>query len=308
LATGNTIGLINPAGPTHVSWDLEIVEESLAALGFRTVRGEHVLDRRGDLAGTDGDRAADLNRMFRDDAIDGIVCVRGGWGSARILPLIDYDAVRANPKVFVGYSDITALLLALHARTGLVGFHGPVGTATWNEFSVGWFRRVLIDAEAVTFANPTDVGDNLVQVSHRVQTITPGRARGRMLGGNLSVLTGIVGSAYLPDWNGAILFMEEIGEDIYRVDRMLTQLELAGILDAVAGVVFGKCTDCESSESYGSLTLEEVLDDHLRPLGVPAWYGAMIGHIADKWTVPVGTQVEVDADAGTVTMLEPAVA
>ena len=307
LRTGDTIGLINPAGPTYVSWDLEVVEESLAALGFRTVRGEHVLDRRGYLAGSDADRAADLNRMFRDDDIDGILCVRGGWGSARILPLIDYDAVRAHPKVFCGYSDITALLLGMHARTGLVGFHGPVGTATWNEFSVGWFRRVLMDAEAVTFTNPTDIGNNLVQVDDRVQTLTGGRARGRMVGGNLSVFTGIVGSGYLPDFDGAILFLEEIEEDVYRVDRMLTQLKLAGILDAVAGVVFGKCTDCESSESYGSLTLEEVLDDHLRPLGVPAWYGGMIGHIADKWTVPVGSQVEIDADAGTVTMLEPAV-
>ncbi len=308
LRPGQTVGLINPAGPTYISWDLEVVEESLAALGFRTVRGEHVLDRRGYLAGSDGDRAADLNAMFRDDDIDGILCVRGGWGAARILPLIDYDVVRANPKVFCGYSDITSLLLALHAHTGLVGFHGPVGTATWNEFSVGWFRRVLMDGEAVTFSNPTDVGDNLVQTSDRVQTITPGRARGRMLGGNLSVLTGIVGSGYLPDFDGAILFLEEIGEDIYRVDRMLTQLKLAGVLDAVAGVVFGKCTDCESTESYGSLTLEEVLGDHLRPLGVPVWYGAMIGHIADKWTVPVGSEVEIDADAGTVTMLEPAVA
>ena len=308
LRPGDTIGLINPAGPTYVSWDLEIVEESLAALGFRTERGEHVLDRRGYLAGSDADRAADLNAMFRDDGIDGILCVRGGWGSARILPLVDYDAVRAHPKVFCGYSDITALLLALHARTGLVGFHGPVGTATWNRFSVDWFRMVLMDGAAVTFANPGGTGDNLVQVSNRVQTITPGRAHGRMLGGNLSVLTGIVGSGYLPDFEGAILFLEEIGEDIYRVDRMLTQLRLAGILDAVSGVVFGKCTDCESSESYGSLTLEEILDDHLRPLGVPVWYGAMIGHIADKWTVPVGSEVEIDADAGTVTMLEPAVA
>ncbi len=307
LRPGDTIGLINPAGPTYISWDLDVVEESLAALGFRTVRGEHVLDRRGYLAGSDADRAADLNRMFRDDDIDGILCVRGGWGSARILPLIDYDAVRANPKVFCGYSDITALLLAMHARTGLVGFHGPVGTATWNEFSVGWFRRVLMDAEAVAFSNPVDVGNNLVQVDDRVQTIAGGVARGRMMGGNLSVLSAIVGSGYLPDFEGAILFLEEIGEDIYRVDRMLTQLKLAGILDAVAGVVFGKCTDCESTESYGSLTLEEILDDHLRPLGVPVWYGAMIGHIADKWTVPVGSQVEIDADAGTVTMLEPAV-
>jgi len=307
LRPGDTVGLINPAGATFFSWDLVVVEESLAALGLRTVRGDHVLDRRGYFAGTDAERAADLNQMFADDDVDAILCVRGGWGSARILPLIDYDAVRANPKALIGYSDVTALLVALWDEVGLVGFHGPVGTATWNEYSVDWFRRVLMQGEAVTFGNPTEIGDNLAQTDDRVWTITPGVARGRLIGGNLSVLSAIVGSEYLPAFDGAILFLEEIGEDVYRVDRMLTQLALAGILDRVAGVVFGKCTDCESGETYGSLTLEEVLNDHLAGLGVPVWYGAMIGHIADKWTVPVGVEAEIDARAGTVRMLEPAV-
>lgn len=307
LRPGDTVGLINPAGATFESWDIDVVEESLAALGLRSVRGRHLLDRHGYFAGTDQERAADLNAMFAEDGVDAILAVRGGWGSARILPLIDYDTVAANPKALVGYSDVTALLLALHQRTGLVGFHGPVGVATWNEYSVDWFRRVVMEGEAVTFTNPTDTGDNLAQVDDRVRTLAPGRARGRLLGGNLSVLSALVGSGYLPDWDGAILFLEEIGEDIYRVDRMLTQLALAGVLDAVAGVIFGKCTNCSSSESYGSLTLQEVLEGHLGSLGVPAWYGGMIGHIADKWTVPVGIEAEIDADAGTVRMLEPAV-
>lgn len=307
LKPGDTVGLINPAGPTFTTWDIEVVEESLAALGLRSVRGRHVLDVRGFLAGTDQARADDVNAMFADDSIDAILAVRGGWGSARILPLLDFDLARAHPKPLIGYSDVTALLLAYFDRAGLVTFHGPVGTSTWNEYSVDWFRRVVMDGEAVTFTNPTDKGDNLAQVDDRVEVIQPGTARGRLLGGNLSVLSAIVGSGYLPSFDGNVLFLEETHEDTYRVDRMITQLELAGILDAVSAVVFGKCSECGSTESYGALTLEQVLDDHLRRPGKPAWYGAMIGHIEDKWTAPLGVMVEVDAAAGSVRMLEPAV-
>ena len=150
--------------------------------------------------------------------------------------------------------------------------------------------------------------DTLTQVSHRVRIIAPGTARGRLVGGNLTILTSIIGSGYVPDWSGHILFLEDVGEAIYRVDRMLTQLKLAGVLDQLAGVVFGKCTDCKADSGYSSFTLEEVLIDHFRPLGVPCWHGAMIGHIDEKFTVPVGVEVEIDADKGTIRLLEPAVA
>jgi muramoyltetrapeptide carboxypeptidase len=147
-----------------------------------------------------------------------------------------------------------------------------------------------------------------VQAEDRIQTITPGRARGRLVGGNLTVLSAIVGTPYVPDLDGAILFLEDTGEAVYRMDRMLTHLKLAGLLGRLRGFVFGRCTDCEPGEGYGALTLDEVLADHVRPLGVPAFRGAMIGHIDRQFTVPVGLPAEIDADAGTIRLLEPAVA
>lgn len=307
LRKGSTVALVSPASAVAESVSVEVARESLMALGLEVRMGSHHRDRYGYLAGTDRDRAADLNRMFADPEVDGIFALRGGWGAARLLPLLDYDAIRRNPKVFLGYSDVTALLTAIHARTGLITFHGPMGVSTWNRFAVEHLRRVLFDAEAADLANPTEIGDTLVQTEDRVQVITPGRARGRLIGGNLSVLSAIMGSPYLPDWEGAILFLEEVEEDIYRVDRMLTQLRLAGVLEKIAGFVFGKCTGCGPGEGYGSLTLEQLFADHVAPLGIPAWSGAMIGHIRNQWTVPVGAEVEIDAARGTVRMLEPAV-
>lgn len=309
LRPGDTVGLVNPAGAIWEPVQIEIVTESLAALGFAAKRGQHLLSRRGYFAGTDEERAADLNAMFADPAVRAIHCVRGGWGCARLLPLLDWGVLSRNPKILLGYSDITALLLALQARTGLVTFHGPVGTSQWNPFNVGWMKRVLQQGEAVTFENSKEIDeDDLTVVENRVQTLTPGIARGRLLGGNLTVLTSLVGSAYLPDWDGCILFLEDVEEAPYRIDRMLTQLRLAGILQKARAVVWGTCADCEPGRGYGSLTVTDVLHDHLKPLGVPAWQGAMIGHIDRQFTLPVGLEVEVDATAGTIRMLEGAVA
>jgi muramoyltetrapeptide carboxypeptidase len=155
--------------------------------------------------------------------------------------------------------------------------------------------------------NPRDTGDNLAQVSDRVITITGGKAKGRLLGGNLSVLTSMVGSDYLPNFEGSILFLEEINEDIFRVDRMLTQLKLAGILGRISGFIFGKCKECNPGEGFGSLTLEEVFADHIEPLGIPAWSGTMIGHMDKKFTIPLGIEAEIDADKGIISLQEPAV-
>jgi muramoyltetrapeptide carboxypeptidase len=307
LAPGDTIGLIDPASATFLRQDVEIVTDVLGALGFQVKRGAHLMDRYGYLAGRDADRAADVNALFADPEVKGILAVRGGWGSARLLPHLDFDLIRRNPKVLAGYSDLTALLNAVNARTGLVTFHTPVGVSTWTSFSVEHARRVLMDGEALTMSNPVEVKDTLVQVEHRVATVTPGVARGRLVGGNLTVLAAVVGSPYLPDFDGAILFLEDVREQIYRIDRMLTQLALAGLLRRVKGVVVGKCTDCDPGEGYGSLTLEEVFDDHIKPLGVPAWHGAMIGHIDRQFTLPIGLEVEIDAERGTIRLLEPAV-
>ena len=307
LRPGSIVGLINPAGATFDRADVDFTRETLEALGLRAVEGEHLLSRYGYLAGRDEDRAADVNAMFQDHSIDALLAVRGGWGCSRILPLLDYNTMREHPKVLVGYSDITALLLAVYARAGLVSFHGPDGISTWNAFSVSYFRRVLFEGELVRMENPTDLGDQLAQRENRIETITGGTARGRLLGGNLSVLAAMVGSPYLPNWEGAVLFLEDVGEDIYRIDRMLTQLKLAGILEKIAGFIFGKCTHCGPGEGYGSLTLSEVFADHIAPLGIPAFSGAMIGHIKDKFTVPLGIEAEIDADRGVIQLLESAV-
>jgi muramoyltetrapeptide carboxypeptidase len=308
LAPGDAVGLVNPASATFLRADLELVEESIRALGLVPRRGAHVLDRYGYLAGRDADRAADVNAFFADREVKAVLAVRGGWGCARILPHVDYDLARKNPKVLMGYSDVTALLLAVHARTGLVTFHGPVGTSSWTSFSVDNVRRVVFAAEAVPMANPVaEDEDSLVPTEHRFRTITPGRARGRLVGGNLTVLSHILGSPFVPDWEGTILFLEDVDEEIYRVDRMLTHLKLAGVLDGIRGFVFGACTDCDPGGGYGSLTLEEVFDDHVKPLGIPAYSDAAIGHISKQFTVPIGVEAEMDAERGTIQLLEPAV-
>jgi len=307
LQVGDTVALVSPASATAHRVDIEIVKESLEALGLVVKMGEHVLDRYGYLAGDDLDRAADVNEQFADSQVSGVVAVRGGWGCARILPFLDFETIEDNPKVLIGYSDITALLLSIHARTGLVTFHGPRGLGPWHPFTVEYFRRVLMEGESVVMSNPREIGDNLTQVTNRVQTISPGIAQGRLIGGNLTVLSAIVGSSYFPSCKGAILFLEDVGEDIYRVDRMLTQLKLAGILEEISGFVFGKCTDCTPGRGYGSLTMEQLFDDHIKPLEIPSWHGAMIGHIPRQFVIPEGVPAEIDSEAGTIRLLEPAV-
>lgn len=307
LKAGDTIGLINPAGATFHPDDVTIAEETFAALGLKMKPGKHLLDRYGYLAGSDAARAADVNDMYADPEVNALITLRGGWGCNRILDLLDYKTIAKHPKILMGYSDITSLLLALNAKTKLVTFHGPVGSSTWNEYSTDFVKRLLFEAQTFTMENPKEIGDNLTQTKNRILKIHGGQATGKLLGGNLSVLTAMVGSDYLPDFKGNILFLEEVGEDIYRVDRMLTQLKLAGILNDISGFVFGKCSNCDSGEGYGSLTLEEVLDDHIRPLGIPAWFGSMIGHIADKFTIPLGVEASIDADKGSISLLESAV-
>ena len=309
LAPGDTVGIVAPASATFESLDITIVRESLEALGLKVKVGAHLLARHGYLAGSDKDRAADINECFRDGTVNGVFAIRGGWGSSRVLPHLDYDAIRANPKALIGYSDITALHLAIHAKTGLVTFHGPNGLGRWDAWSLEYFKRVLFEAEAVLMENPTKLSDRnaLTPTEHRTRTITPGTVRGRLLGGNLTVLTAILGTPYVPSFDGAILFLEDVGEDLYRVDRMFTQLKLSGVLDRIRGLVFGTCAECEPGEGFASLTLEEILADHVKPLGIPAWFGAMIGHQMPQWTVAVGGDAEIDASKATIRLLAPAV-
>ena len=307
LKAGDTIGLVSPSQATYERTPYLVAAENLRALGFKVKEGKSVRARNGYFGGTDAERAADVNAMFADPEVNGIFPMTGGAGATRILHLLDYDLIRRQPKCLIGYSDITALLNAIQARTGMVTFHGPMAVSDWNEFSLDYFQRILIQGESVTLKNPMERGSVLTQVSDRTQTVRGGRARGRLLGGNLSVLNTLLGTPYLPDFRGAILFIEDVNEYIYRIDRMLAHLRLAGVLGQLAGVVVGQFTKCEPGEGYGRLPLEEVFDDYFKPLNVPVFYGGMIGHIKRKFTLPVGLEVDMDADAGTLTLLQPAV-
>src|SRR5690606_2418431 len=305
LMKGDTVALVSPSAATDNRLDLQLSQEVMEALGLRVRTGAHYGARRGHLAGTDEARAADLNAAFADDEVKAVICVRGGSGAARVLPLLDYAAIRANPKVLLGYSDITALHNAILARSGLVTFHGPNGTGSWNRFNADQFERVFFERELMEYRNQVEAGDELVPRRNRTLTIAGGKASGELVGGNLTLLTALAGSPYLPDFAGKILFLEDVSEAPYRIDRMLSTLKLMGALDRIAGLVFGECTDCDPGEGYGSLTLDEILDDHIKPLGIPAYRGAMIGHIRQQFIVPVGGKVEMDADAGTFRLLEP---
>lgn len=304
LRRGDTVGLVSPATAAFETQPIEIMQEGLEALGLEVRLGENFYARHGYFAGEDEARASDINTFFRDPDVR-MVFARGGWGAARVLPLLDFDLIAANPKILLGYSDATALINGVFAQTGLVTFHGP---SPLDRFSAEQFERVIMDGDAAILQNPDDIDDDkLVQTEHRVQTLRSGKARGRILGGNLTVLTAILGSDYVPDFSDAILFLEDVNEAVYRVDRMLTQLSLNGVLKQIQGLVFGRCTECDSGTSFGSLTLEQVLEEHIGPLGIPAFSGSMIGHIDQQFTIPLGIDVEIDADRGSITLLESGV-
>jgi len=308
LRPGDTLGLVSPANATFEREPLKIAIESLQALGFKVKPGQYVAARRGPFAGTDAQRAADVNAMFADDSVAGIIAMTGGSGCNRIVDKLDYELIRRRPKFFGGFSDLTCLVNAIHRQTGLVAFHSPVAVSEWNDYSVQSFKAIAMNAEAATLRNPVvKPVDDLVAREERITTIRAGKAQGPLVGGNLTVLASMAGSPYFPDCRGAVLFLEDINEYIYRIDRCLSTLRLAGALSQLAGVVLGRFTKCEPGDGYGSLTLDEVFDDYFLPLNVPVFRGAAIGHIKRKLTVPVGAPAEMDADAGTIRLLQPAV-
>jgi muramoyltetrapeptide carboxypeptidase len=296
-----------PNEPERIRFAIETIE----SLGFKVKPGAHLFDRDGYLAGSDAVRAADLNAMFADDAVDAIWCVRGGYGASRILPALDYALMQRRPKPLIGYSDITALHMAIHRHAGLVTFHGPVAFRAFTPYTLGELKRVLWTTETPTRLGgppPFERAEGRVDWENRVATLVPGTARGRLLGGNLSLMSHLCGTPYFPDLLGAILFLEDVEEAYYRIDRMLTQLWLSGALAGVAGVAFGKFTGCEPSPFFlQNRPLEDILAERCRALGVPAVSGLMIGHVEDQTTLPIGCLAELDADAGTLTLLEPGV-
>jgi muramoyltetrapeptide carboxypeptidase len=308
LKPGNTLGLIAPG--SYISEDeLKDSKENLEKLGYKVLYNDIILSKTGYLAGTDESRAEEVNSMFADKKVNGIICARGGYGCVRILPMLNYDLIKNNPKAIIGYSDITALLNAIYTEAGLITFHGPVGISTFNEFSVTYFNEVLVHPEKDLVLNSVKGEDE--KDINGITTIVSGKAVGELVGGNLSVLNSLIGTKYDFNGEGKIIFLEEIGEEPYRIDRMLTQLIQSGKFDKAAGIALGVFKDCEPKEkdpSFStSFSLMEVLFDRLSYLKIPVIYGMSFGHIKNKFTFPIGIKAELDTVSQTITLLENSV-
>jgi muramoyltetrapeptide carboxypeptidase len=298
LKKGDKVVIISPAGAVYDVAKIKEFKNTLINLGFVVTVAKSASKIYGYLAGSDEERAADVNEAFADKSIKGIFCTRGGWGCARILDLLDYNSIAENPKFIMGFSDITSLLIGINTKVNLITFHGPVGLSSWDPFSVSCFNNTII------------LGDKNIFPCRReddVLALAPGIAQGELIGGNLSVFVSLIGTNYLPDFDRKILFLEELNEDPYKIDRMLMQINQSGIFDKLAGLVFGVFSNCHPENIDQSFPLLEVIKHHVLPLNIPVIYNAPFGHTTKKWTIPIGALAEINADNLSLELLEPAV-
>ena len=288
---------------------IERAVRNIESLGLKVRTGDNIRLRRGNYAGTPYQQASDFHAMVRDREVKAIWSGRGGSGCSLLLPLLDYALIRANAKVIVGFSDLTAIHSAILRRSRLVTFHGPAAISTFSGYSAAHLRAAFMEPKATfTIAGAQEnrsrgEGDE----GFAERTITPGVAVGPLTGGNLSVLSALVGTPYFAPMRGALAFLEDVDEAPYRINRMLTQLVQSGELARAAGVMFGVCANCRVEDGGPSLTLEETLRDRIEPLKVPAAMGLSFGHAAQHFTLPLGIRARFDATARTLTLLEPAV-
>lgn len=298
LPKNGTIKLIAPASALSRS-SFEKTLENINALDLQVKYSDDLRVKRGFLSGTDTQRCKDLMDGFEDDNVDAIMCARGGYGTARMLPLIDFDIVKNNPKIFIGFSDITALLMAFYQQVGIVGFHGPVGASDFNDFTKDAFLDIVQKGKKGEIKNDDS------------PAIVGGLAEGPLVGGNLSLICSQIGTPYDVSFDDHILFIEEVGESTYRIDRMLTQLLNAGKLNNVKGIALGHFTNCDTSPDDPnfemSVSLDEVFRDRFKGLNIPVMKGLPIGHEENNATIPVGIMAELDADKGKLSFLESAV-
>ena len=281
LGPGARISLVAPAGPLGDDGELERAVQNVRALGWDPVVGLHVRERLDYLAGTDAQRSTDLNRALGDPDIDGIWCVRGGYGVLRLLEMVDFEALRRTPKAVIGFSDITALHAAIGTKAGVISYHGPTARGVLSAFS----KASLKDALTCGIDSAGAMG--------RAEVLVGGAARGRLAGGNLAVLMALAGTSFFPDLERSILFLEDVNEPVYRIDRMLRHLRLTGALSGVAGLLFGAFT--ERGDGDDPAPLARVLRETAEAIGVPCVAGAPIGHIDEQWTLPIGAVAELNA-------------
>ncbi|HEY5915406.1 MAG TPA: LD-carboxypeptidase [Verrucomicrobiae bacterium] len=309
LEIGDTLGIIAPASAPPDAGNIDRAAQAVEALGFKPRLAPNARKRLGFLAGSDRDRASDLMRMFADPAVKGIICVRGGYGTARLLPRLDYGLIKRNPKVFIGYSDITSLHCAFLRKARLVSFHGPMLNSDFIKpacpnFTVQSLRRTVMIPRP-----PASIGQG--RRSHTVRTLRAGTASGPLIGGNISILCASLGTPFEPPFRNAILFFEDLDEAPYRFDRMLTQLLNGGRLQKVAGIAIGMNKHCKDPRATKSTeyrqTLEDVFKERLLPLRVPVVSGLPFGHVAANATLPIGVRATLDGDAGDLLINETAV-
>lgn len=305
LQPGDTVACISPASTLSSDDGLDKAEHWIRGMGLVPKFGPNADGRFGYLAGTDAQRADDLNAAYADPQVKAVFAVRGGWGGARILPLLDWDTIRSNPKLLIGYSDVTALHLAFARRAGYASIHGPNATSSWRKASWESLWRLAFAADT-----PTLGGAQVeIETGRPARTLVGGRATGRLIGGNLTILSTLMGTPWVPDLKGAVLFLEDVNEAEYRVDRMFQQLKLAGVLDGLAGIIFGQCTSCATTApDYTGFTIDQLVDHYFAPLGIPAVTGFDSGHVPNQLSLPSGARVELDADARAVRLLEAVVA
>jgi muramoyltetrapeptide carboxypeptidase len=290
LTAGARVALIAPAGPLQKPDELPRALDNARALGWEPIVAPHATEKLGYLAGGDRDRLDDINSALRDPAIDALWCLRGGYGMIRILQGIDYDALARTPKPLIGYSDVTAFHAAVQRKCEMITYHGPTAREPLTDFSRDSFERAVL-------AQVDSCGE-----APKAREIRAGSAVGRLVGGNLAVLTSLCGTPFMPDLSDGILILEDIGEPVYRIDRMLQQLKLSGTLNGCNAIVFGECVKCPDDAGGGGRAFDTVLGEIADALDVPCMAGIPVGHIAEQWTIPLGAIGEVDTRTRSLTV------
>ena len=291
LAPGARIALVAPAGPLIKEDELPRAINNARTLGWEPVVGQNAQRKLGYLAGDDRARLDDVNRALQDETIDALWCLRGGYGMIRILDGIDYHALESNPKPIIGYSDVTALHAAIQRKCWLISYHGPTAREPMSEFSRDSLERAVV--------RQTDS----CGAAASARVLSGGKVEGRLAGGNLAVLASLCGTPYAPDLSDSILILEDVNEPVYRIDRMVQQLKLSGMLRGCKAIAFGECVKCPDDSGGSVRSLDEVLGEIVRELKSPCIAGIPVGHIAEQWTIPLGAMAMLDADACTLTVM-----
>lgn len=311
LRKGDKVGLVAPAWLTNEN-DLQLSIERVKLLGLEPVYSDKILGKYGYFSGTDKERADDFNNMIINPEIRGIIAVAGGYGCTRILDLLDYDMIKKNPKVIIGFSDNTALINAIYQKTGLITFHGPISRTIHRDYNRKQFENIAMNSTNTYLIKSID-DDVQKSVEDKVferYVINTGKAQGNLTGGNLTLISSMMGTPYQIDMKDKIVMIEDVGEEPYRIDRMLTQLIYSGELAKAAGIAFGICKGCDKTDKTNapnSFTLRQVIEDRVKPLKIPAVYGLSFGHNENNFTFPIGINAELDTDNMTISLMEKAV-